>query len=303
MTKSIVVTSGKKYMDIDAYAGCIAYAYLLNNLGYKAKATTGAVLNESIPAIIKKLNPKLDNYIPGKEDFFIVLDVSNPDMIDTLVNQDNVIEIIDHHIGYEDYWNKKSDVKTKIEFIGSVCTMIFELFECCEKTELLNKELCQLLTAGILDNTLNLMASITNARDITAYNKLLKLGNLDSTWAVNYFKNCQEEILRDFETALENDMKIENFSELLPRVFGQLVILEKDKVLEKAEIIKSLFNAYDKEWMLNIISLGDGKSYIIAEDKTTQSKLEKLFKSRFSKEVLTLDKFMLRKEIVKKAKG
>lgn len=26
----VVVTSGKKYIDIDAYAGCIAYAKLLN---------------------------------------------------------------------------------------------------------------------------------------------------------------------------------------------------------------------------------------------------------------------------------
>ena len=38
----VVVTSGKKYIDIDAYASCIAYAKLLNLKGIKARAISTA---------------------------------------------------------------------------------------------------------------------------------------------------------------------------------------------------------------------------------------------------------------------
>lgn len=75
----VVVTSGKRYIDIDAYAGCIAYAKLLNLKGIKAKAISTAQLNESITPSLMKLNPKLDEYKPNKEDKYIVIDVSNKD--------------------------------------------------------------------------------------------------------------------------------------------------------------------------------------------------------------------------------
>ena len=52
----IVVTSGNKYIDIDAYASCIAYANLLNLKGQKAKAVSSAKPNESIPSSLLNLN-------------------------------------------------------------------------------------------------------------------------------------------------------------------------------------------------------------------------------------------------------
>ena len=40
-----IVTSGSAYLDIDAYAGCIACAELLNVLGEPAKALSSATAN------------------------------------------------------------------------------------------------------------------------------------------------------------------------------------------------------------------------------------------------------------------
>ena len=97
----VVVTSGKKYMDIDAYAGCIAYAKLLNLKGIKAKAISTAKLNESITPSLKKLIPKLDEYKPNEEDEYIIIDVSNKNYFDAFVREEKIIEIIDHHLGYE----------------------------------------------------------------------------------------------------------------------------------------------------------------------------------------------------------
>ena len=53
--KMKIVTSGSAYLDIDAYAGCIACAELLNVLGEPAKALSSAPLNDSICASLRAL--------------------------------------------------------------------------------------------------------------------------------------------------------------------------------------------------------------------------------------------------------
>jgi len=222
----IVVTSGRKYIDIDAYAGCIAYSKLLNSNGMDSIPITTAKYNESISKIIIDLGLKLENYIPTAEDKIIILDVSNPDMFDESINIENVIEIIDHHTGYENYWKEKN-IKADIEFIGSVCTIIFEKFEDNNKINLLDENICKLLIAGILDNTLNLKASITTERDKIAYRKLLEIGEINEEWSEKYFISCQESIEKDLEQAIINDMKIEYVNDLLPKVFGQLLVFDE----------------------------------------------------------------------------
>ena len=51
-----------KYIDIDAYAGIIAYANLLNLKGIQAKAVSTAKLNESITQTLLNLEIGLDKY-------------------------------------------------------------------------------------------------------------------------------------------------------------------------------------------------------------------------------------------------
>lgn len=60
MEKNIIVTSGKRYIDIDAYASCIAYAKLLRLKGKNAKAISTANLNESITNSLIQLPEKLE---------------------------------------------------------------------------------------------------------------------------------------------------------------------------------------------------------------------------------------------------
>ncbi len=51
----IVITSGKKYLDIDSYATCIAYRELLSLLGIDAKFISNAILNYSTTPNLLKL--------------------------------------------------------------------------------------------------------------------------------------------------------------------------------------------------------------------------------------------------------
>ena len=76
-----IVTSGCKYIDIDAYGGIIAYAYLLNLKGIPAKAVSTSPLNESITPTLLNLDIKLDKYEKSNDDEFIIVDVSNKDFI------------------------------------------------------------------------------------------------------------------------------------------------------------------------------------------------------------------------------
>lgn len=299
----IIVTAGNKYLDIDAYASGIAYSVLLNSLGKESVFATSAKLNMSVCSLIKDLGYKVETkYQPKYDDKFIIVDLSNPEFFDNIVDINNIIEVIDHHTGFERYW-KDQNCKNQIEFIGSVATIIYEKFVENNKTNLLDSNLCKLLVSAILDNTLNLKSSITSKRDIEAYEQLKKLGALDKSFDDEYFTSCQQSINEDVVGSVRNDVKIENVSQLLPRVFGQLTIYNKEPIFEKLNEISSLFNDYHEPWLLNIICIKDGKSYIYSSDSIAKNNLELLFDSKFDNDILTLPKFMLRKEIMKMARN
>ena len=298
----IIITAGNKYIDIDAYASGIAYTKLLNAFGQKAIFASTATINGSVCKLITNLGFELTrNYTPQKEDNFILVDISNPDFFDKIVDKNRIIEIIDHHTGFEKYWTEKN-IKTNIEFIGSVATIIYEKFIEYGKIDLLTPELCKLLVAAILDNTLNLKSDITSQRDFNAYNQLHKIGNLSKNFDKQYFEDCQTEINNDIIDAIDKDIKIEYVSDKLPKVFGQLTLYDVDKILDNQKEIINDFNKKYDEWLLNLICIKDARSYILTNDEVSQTKLSKLFNNKFKNNILILEKFKLRKEIMKMAR-
>ena len=301
----IIITSGKRYIDIDAYSGIIAYTHLLKSLGKDVLGISTAKFNESICPVIKDINISLDiidENIDINNSEFIILDVSNPDMFDEIIEDNNkIIEILDHHPGFEGYWKSNTNINLDIEFIGSVCTLIFEKYKKYNKLNLLTPDICKLLLAGILDNTLNLKANITTTRDIEACNNLYKIGKIDKSWANTYFLSCQELIEKDFESSIKNDVKIKCKDKYLPDVFGQLLVLNKDSILEKEDTLIKIMNSYNEPWVFNLVCLDDGKRYIIPNDDTTKKQMEILFSKKFKNNILILDHLLIRKEIMKKA--
>lgn len=55
--------------------------------------------------------------------------------------------------------------------------------------------------------------------------------------------------------------------------------------------------------MLNVISLEDGKSYIISNSESVKRNIEQLFAKPFKTDIMELDNVWLRKEIIKKARN
>lgn len=204
----IIVTSGARYIDIDAYACCVALAELLRLQGSDAQAASGAAWNESITQSMTDLKaPFLTDYQPNNSDTYIIVDVSDPAQFDSFVDVDRVTDVIDHHPGFEDFWKKRIGDKSKIDFIGAAATLVYEEWVGAGKTEAMSLVSAELLAAAILDNTLNFGAAVTTDRDRKAFKSLADYAFLDDKWVAKYFTDCQSAILDDLSLSLKNDTK------------------------------------------------------------------------------------------------
>lgn len=66
-------------------------------------------------------------------------------------------------------------------------------------------------------------------------------------------------------------------------------------------MIYNTLNEFGDEWLMNLICLKEGKSYIIAKNENVKRKQEKLMGSKFKEDVMILPEVWLRKEIIKKS--
>ena len=293
----IILTVGNSYIDIDGYASCIAYRELLKKQGIEAKFISSAPLNYSITNTLLNFSYHLDKHKIEVEDKFIILDLSNKNFFPDFVAETNIIELIDHHPGYENYWNEKLKENAIIEKIGSVATIIVEKYEKYNLLETIDKNIAKLLMAAILDNTLNFTAKITSKRDIIAYQKLEKITG-DFNFSETYFKECQNTIESKLEESIVNDLKIQKTNEFLPDILGQLTIWDVNELLKKKNMIRQTMNKYGNKWVINIISLKDNISYIMYSDNDIKNKLNKLFDCNYNDEILLIKPAKLRKEII-----
>ena len=256
----IVIASGKRYLDIDAYASMLAYRELLKLKEIEAMAVSNVPLNESVPPSLLAYPFKFDDYEVKEGDQFIVLDVSNKDFFASFVTLDHLIEIIDHHPGNEDFWADYTLNRCIIEPIGAVATILFEFYVKENLLHKMDKSIAKLLMAAILDNTLYFKAKITKDRDRDAYKRLEEIAGVNSTFVEHYFMECQDMILSQFEEAIKNDTKIENISPYLPSVFGQLILWDKECIQDKIACMKEILSSFGEDWMINIVSLKEGRS-------------------------------------------
>lgn len=290
----IVITVGKSYIDIDGYASSIAYRELLRMQGLDAMFVSDAILNYSITNSLLNLPYSIDKYKVQEEDKFIILDLSNKDYFPSFVKEENIIEIIDHHPGFEEYWKDKSI----IEEIGSVATIIVEKYEESNLLSKMDLSIAKLLMAAILDNTLNFTASITKERDKIAYKKLEDITK-EYNYQETYFLECQKYIESNLEESIKNDIKIQHISEYIPDIFGQLTIWDAKELLNN-NLLRKIMNSYGNKWILNIISLKENTSYILYSDEDVKNNLEKVLDCSSENNKVIIKPAMLRKEIMKR---
>lgn len=300
----IVVTSGSRYLDIDAYACCIAYAELLRLLGANAEAISTATLNESITSSLRALPTSIaTNYRPRSDDTYVLTDLSDPAHFDKIVDHDHITEVFDHHPGFEKYWTDKIGKGCHIEFIGAAATLIYEQWQQTNKLTEMSQSSAKLLAAAILDNTLNFGANVTTGRDKTAYQFLSKHASLDTSWVAGYFSECQQAITADLPNALRNDTKFLKFAGLTEEFcVGQVVVWNANSfIANELDTISMILGSKQEEWFANIVSISEGCSYFLCQNKKVQQWLHELLNVTFDDRAAKADRLWLRKEIMKAA--
>ena len=297
-----IITSGYAYLDIDAYAGCIAYAELLNTQGIKAKAATTAPLNESISKTVLSWGAPLDmHYASAPDDTFTLIDISEAEHFDTFVDIERIDEIIDHHPGFESYWQQRIGDSARIEFIGAACTLVYESWESAGLLDAISETSARLLICGILDNTLNFGAKVTTERDKKAYEALLPKANLTDDWPQRYFEECQKALLKNAESAIKSDSKtLDFYTYPRPIRFGQAVVWQGQEALSTyRHTIKRALSSAQPDWFMNLISVGERKSYFVTDNQEVQQWLTVMLGVHFNGNLAIADQLWLRKEVIK----
>lgn len=294
-----VVTSGSAYLDIDAYAGCIGYADLLNIEGEEAVAASSAPLNESITTRLRGLGNIATS---AQSSEFVLIDVSDPNFLDPITQAGQIIEVIDHHPGFKQFWQEKLGGRAQIEEVGAVCTQVVESWQTAGKLELMTPQTAELLATGILDNTLNFTAQITNERDHSAYRLLQQIGELPEDFAVRYFSDVQSAIEADLKTAVINDAKQLKNTPKLPRYMGQLVVWDANTIItERLNDIRVAMDSLATDWGINLVSIAEANSYFLGSTREAEAKLASLLEVEFKGGISKPRPIILRKEILKVA--
>lgn len=295
----IIITAGSSYLDIDAYACCVAMSELITLKGRKAIAFSNAVCNYSVCKSLTT-EAKINQSIPTdyKEAQYIIVDVSEPEFINVPI--DKVVAVYDHHVGFEEYWNKLIGENAHIEFIGAAATLIYREWKNLNLVEKMSVSTAKLMIAALLDNTLNLTSSNTTYEDRQTFYELCKHANIDEEWCQSYFVEVQTSIENDLKNAIFKDIKRVKDTAALPSRVAQLSIWDSNKLLNRLPEIRSWFNESTESWMINIIEIQNNCSYFVCDDKLMQTNMERIFKIAFNGGVAKTKHAFLRKEILKK---
>jgi len=97
---------------------------------------------------------------------FLIVDVSNPECFETFVKENDVVEIFDHHHGFEKQWSSRLGGKSHIDFIGSCATLIWEQYVEHYLENSISTTNANLLRTAIITNTLCLKSNLANKCDI-----------------------------------------------------------------------------------------------------------------------------------------
>lgn len=305
--KTIVVTSGAAYVDIDALACSLALSYFYNVTGWNSIVCHTGKLNGTIPDSYKLITEKMflrrlnnhSNY------HYAIVDVSNPDFFENFVQIDDIISVYDHHYGFEDYWKSNSNTYSKINYVGSCATLIWEKYTENNLSHSIPLVIAELLYLAIISNTLNMKAFITTDRDRDAKNMIEKEFNIDETITLDYYKKTESKIILDFEYFLINDMKTHRWNDKICYI-GQLELLDSKNLVNKyflddtvIKILKHNYHIDDEYWFVIISDIERSVNLLFTQSNPTKKLIESIFHFEFIGDFAISDRLWMRKEFIR----
>lgn len=293
------------YADIDVYASIIAYADLLNQRGKPAKTYIPTAPNYSVPEVLRL--PEWENNVFDfqPDDQAIILDISIPEEIAKFAPDDQILELIDHHPGYEEYWRERIGDKAIIEKIGAVATSIFEWWGECWDYDKMTPQIAKLLLGAILDNTLNFNAEITTERDHKAAKKLAQIAGVSLTdFTAWYFTAVSKTIASNLENSLLQDCKIVTLPAYQSKfAFYQLTLWDTDEIINSTNKILQIAGKKRSDFLVSIINISARQNFLLTNSKTLAKYFTNLLDLKKQGDWLVSGQLYLRKEIIAKMLG
>ncbi len=296
-----IITGGAKYTDIDVLACSIGYEALLRLEGKEAQAVLKAPFNATIPSFLVDGLRFNSYYSPCSSDRFVIVDVSDPKHFEGFVQIDQVVEVFDHHFGYEVFWKKRLGLGSRIEPVGSCATLIWEEINNRGKAHQVSQKTLELLLASIVSNTLNFQVSITTKRDKEAFAQIQELTSLPPNWTKKLFCEALEGVLENVTLSIERDTKHVDIQGECLQV-AQLELWDASTILKDSNLLKRAIRTLGtKDSLLMIHGIQEGKTYFITKDPKLQNLLIKVLKISFNPSGQAVSsQLILRKEMLKK---
>ena len=282
----IIISAGKTFNDIDAFACALAYRELLEKEGKGSLVVFPGPLNHSVTDLVKQQSADfVIEYTLKQDDRTIYVDLSDPEHFAFGKGSEAQIdELYDHHYGFEEYWKTRLGDRSHIERLGAAATLVWEEFQKRGYADSISAGSANLLSIAILQNTLNFTSTETNDRDRNAFAEIARHRSITNGWEAQYFRECAEGMEGNFDNALRNDTKkIEHLFGDNLFVFSQLEITEEPRAfLERySKEILAYWSEFDRaRCLVNIADMSSKTSLLFSDDAVWLSeKIAPLFSS------------------------
>lgn len=301
-----IVTTGYGFTDIDGFACVIAYTDLLRKEGNGAIAYFPSPTNHSVPEYVTKWNLDYSTtYSPQPGDNFVIMDVSDPSHFPREVNMSCIIELYDHHFGFEGYWNNLLGELAKIEKVGACATLIVEQYQKRANTKI-PAQIANLLALAIVSNTLDFKAGVTHQRDKEAFKYLTPFLTLEKDCIQKYFSSNDAYINHNPSDSMRGDTKVVKSPFLQGDLaIAQLELWQGNGFIGKnmQEISRASVTSVAPHWILTVVSIKDGHNYLYTTSQEVKNVLQDKIGATFECDRGTTKTLMLRKEILRELKA
>lgn len=294
------MTGGKAYADIDVLACVSAYTELLKLKGCQANGVITGPWNQTIPNSIRKWTIDIDKqftFTPSEQYYFILADLSDPKFMEEFVSIENVVEVYDHHFGHEAFWKERLPCSTHIERVGACATLIWEQFREKGFDARISTTNANLLYTAIFANTLNFRSAVTSERDHVAFEEISQHKHLPNDWESTYYQEIAAGFDIDLTAHLKNDTNTITLDGS-PFYFGQIEVWNAHSIVNGFE--NKFVPQTSEEWLINIASIEEGRSYIYTNSTRLRRKLINIVDGKPINEHFQMSpRLWLRKELLK----
>lgn len=292
-----IVTS-YEHPDLDGISSMYAYSEYLNKTGKESRYYVRENIKTEPHIVCDMFGIELDSVDEIEKDANIVLvDTNNPKMV-PFVDENKIVEIIDHH---KLRFDLPEYITYEIEEIGAAATLVGDRFR--KNNVPISRNSAILLYYGIMSNSFALKSSNTSQRDIEV-----------AKWLEEQCKEISKEKIEEifraksvFKSSLKNEVEAE-----IPLVcgdirmtVGQLEIVDAEKFIadnkkELMEVCNYLIDRFKYDCLIiNIIDTIGGYSILFSPNENTDKFIKDKFGYEIKNNICKNSKLVQRKEIIK----